>query len=105
MKTKMMLALLAATLATPLAAAPSPDYAAAVRSQEAAARLQPNDGGTAIELAAAYLRAGRVADAHNSYRRALTLDNQMLETPTGDAIWSHQVARRALGSDVNLSLR
>lgn len=104
MKTKIMLGLLAAALASPLVAA-APDYAAAVHSQEAAARLQPSDGGTAIELATAYLQAGRVADAHNSYRRALVLDNQMLETPTGDAIWSHEVARRALGKDMNLSLR
>ena len=94
--------LVAATLATPALAAPARD---AVRSLEAVSQVSPRDGGVAIELAAAYQRAGRTADANTAFRRALTLDNAMLETPTGDAVWSHQVARQALARDVALTSR
>jgi Flp pilus assembly protein TadD len=67
-----------------------------VRSAEALTRIAPKDGGAYIELAQAYLRADRTADAAAAYRRALTLDNEMMETKTGDAIWSRNVARAAL---------
>ena len=97
--------LVAGAAVAPAAAAPTRDSAAAVRSLEAASRVSPSDGGVAIELAAAYQRAGRAADANTALRRALTLDNAMLETPTGDAIWSHQVAKRALARDVALTAR
>jgi Flp pilus assembly protein TadD len=97
--------LVAAAAVAPAAAAPTQDPAAAVRALEAVAQVSPNDGGVAIELAAAYQRAGRIADANTTLRRALTLDNAMLETPTGDAVWSHQVAKRALARDVALTSR
>jgi len=67
-----------------------------VRSAEALTRIAPKDGGAYIELAQAYLRADRPADAAAAYRRALTLDNEMMETKTGDSIWSRNVARAAL---------
>ena len=67
-----------------------------VRSAEALTRIAPKDGGAYIELAQAYLRADRTADAAAAYRRALTLDNEMMETKTGDSIWSRNVARAAL---------
>ena len=94
-----------AALTASAAVASRQDPAVAVRSLEAAAQLAPHDGGTAIELAAAYQRAGRMADANTTFRRALTLDNAMLETPTGDSVWSYQVARRALSRDVALTAR
>jgi hypothetical protein len=97
--------LVAAPLAVPAAASPDRDLGAAVRSLETVAQLSPSDGGAQIELAAAYQRAGRTADANNAFRRVLVLDNAMLETPTGDSVWSHQVARRALGHDVALTSR
>jgi Tfp pilus assembly protein PilF len=97
--------LVAGAAVAPAAAAPSRDPAAAVRTLETVSQLSPTDGGVAIELAAAYQRAGRTADANTALRRALTLDNAMLETPTGDAIWSHQVAKRALARDVALTAR
>jgi cytochrome c-type biogenesis protein CcmH/NrfG len=96
---------LAATLATPVLAAPKSDPAAMVSGKESVVRLSPGDGGAYIELAAAYQRAGRAADANNAFRQALALDNVMLETPTGDAIWSHEVARGALARTVSLTSR
>ena len=67
-----------------------------VRSAEALTRVLPKDGGAYIELAQAYVRADRPADAAAAYRRALSLDNSMMETRTGDSVWSHNIARAAL---------
>ena len=92
----------AAAVATPALAAPADNP---VRSFEVASQLAPRDGGAVIELAGAYQRVGRTADANTAFRRALTLDNAMLETPTGDAVWSHQVARQALARDAALASR
>jgi DNA-binding SARP family transcriptional activator len=61
-------------------------------------RVSPRDGGAYAELANAYVRAGRMSDAIAAYRKVLALDNVMLETPRGDAIWSHQLARKALAT-------
>lgn len=96
--------LVAAPLSAPAVAAPG-DPSQQVRSLEAATRLTPRDGGNFIELAQAYNRANRPADAREAYRHALALDNMMLETPTGDAIWSHEVAKSALGNEVKLTAR
>ena len=76
-----------------------------VRTLESVTRQTPYDGGAFVELAAAYVRAGRPADATLAYRHALALNNVMLETRTGDAIWSHEVARRALANDQLLTAR
>lgn len=67
-----------------------------VNSLETAAKFSPYDGGAYAELASAYLRAGRTNDAVSAYRRVLKLDNVMLETRSGQSVWSHQVARRVL---------
>ena len=77
----------------------------AVATREAVAQVDARDGGAQIELANAYVRAGRSGDAAVVYRRALALDNVMLETRTGDAIWSHQVARHMLASAPALASR
>ncbi|WP_232280273.1 hypothetical protein [Sphingomonas sp. PAMC 26605] len=97
--------LVAAAAVAPAAASPARNPAAAVHSLEVESQMSPRDGGVAIELAGAYQRSGRIADANTALRRALTLDNTMLETPTGDAIWSHQVAKRALAGTVTLTSR
>lgn len=60
--------------------------------------VSPRDGGAYAELANAYMRAGQTQNAMVAYRRVLALDNVMLETSTGNAIWSHEVARRALAT-------
>jgi len=95
--------LVAAPLSAPAVAAPVPT--SSVATLEADTRINPADGGAAIELAQAYLRAERPGEAANAYRRALTLNNVMLETPTGDSVWSHQVAKHALSNATMLSSR
>jgi Flp pilus assembly protein TadD len=87
---------LAAILSAPVVAHPVDNSVTA--DYEAVAQRSPTDGGAYAELATAYLRDGRVNDAMTAYRRVLKLDNVMLETRTGDAIWSHQVARHALAN-------
>lgn len=94
MKKSLVLAAFAgALLATAATAQPVDNF---VTSLETAARYSPNDGGAHAELASAYYQAGRTSDAAAAYRRVLSLDNVMLETRAGDAIWSHQVARHML---------
>ncbi|WP_296616863.1 hypothetical protein [Sphingomonas sp.] len=104
-KTVLFSLLVASPLAAVPAAAASDDGTttaritardADVRSAEALTRVAPKDGGAYIELAQAYVRADRPADAAAAYRHALTLDNEMMETKTGDAVWSRNVARAAL---------
>ncbi len=99
--------LAAAAVMTPCAASAHSDTAqtTAVAASETRARLDPRDGGAQIELAQAYLRAHRAADAERAYRRALGLDNAMLETRNGDAIWSHQVATLALAHTTTVAHR
>jgi len=53
----------------------------------------------------AYMQVGRYADAAAAYRRALATDNEMMETPSGDTIWSHDVARKMLAHEVLLTAR
>jgi len=98
---------LALLVAAPLSAVPAVAAPAnpSVSTLEAVTLVNPNDGGTAIELAQAYLRADRPGEAMNHYRRALALDNVMLETRFGDAIWSHTVARQALKTVTAVSAR
>lgn len=102
--------LVAAPLSAPAVAAPNgnqapADTAGAIQSMETYTRAAPNDGGAFIELASSYVRAGRMPDAFAAYRRALALDNVMLEMPNGDAIWSHEVAKRALDHEQLLTAR
>lgn len=98
--------LVAAPLPVAAAAAPVNTSAAVdIRALETASRMSPADGGAAIELASAYMQVGRYADAAAAYRRALATDNEMMETPSGDTIWSHDVARKMLARDVLLTAR
>ena len=98
------LSLLAAAALVAPAAAHS-DSQTAVASAFARAQLNPRDGGAQIELAQAYLRAHCPAEAEHAYREALKLDNEMMETPTGDSIWSHQVATLALAHGTSVAHR
>jgi len=86
-----------ATAMPALADAPADaKLAADIRVSESRTQATSADSGTYIELAQAYLRAGRTGDAALAYRAALTRDNEMMLTKTGDSIWSHKVARDAL---------
>ena len=88
--------LLVATAVPAFADTPSAKLAADIRITENRATVAPGDSGSYIELAQAYLRAGRTGDAALAYRAALVRDNEMMLTKNGDAIWSHTVARDAL---------
>lgn len=89
--------LAAAAVAAPATAiAQTAPATATLASYETRAQVSPRDGGAQIELAQAYLAAGRTADASAAYNRALKLDNEMMETRTGNSVWSHQIATAAL---------
>ena len=89
--------------ASPTFAAPVDNSANQVAALIQLASVSPRDGGIYVELAGAYMRTGRVTDAITAYRRVLALDNVMLETSTGDAIWSHEVAGRALATTASFT--
>jgi predicted TPR repeat methyltransferase len=93
------LGVLAAAIATPAVADSVDNFSTQAISLEQVVRVSPRDGGAYAELAGAYVRAGRVADAMSAYRQVLALDNVMLETRSGDAVWSHEVARQALANE------
>jgi hypothetical protein len=97
---KMALFALCVTATVPAIAAPdgqaTAKQASDIRISESRARITPADSGDYIELAQAYLRAGRTGDAVFAYRAALARDNLMMLTKNGDSIWSHEVARGAL---------
>jgi cytochrome c-type biogenesis protein CcmH/NrfG len=98
--------LAAAAVAAPAtASAQSAPATTTLASYETRAQLAPRDGGTQIELAQAYLRANRTADAAVAYRRALALDNEMMDTGHGDSIWSHQVASTMLARITTVATR
>ncbi|MDO7842376.1 tetratricopeptide repeat protein [Sphingomonas immobilis] len=107
MKKMIALSLLVlAPLSVPAVASAQDAYADThVRNLESASQVAPRDGGTMIELAQAYANANRGADALTAYARALKLDNMMLVTKTGDNVWSHQIAKRALAHGPELSSR
>jgi predicted TPR repeat methyltransferase len=93
----------AASISTPVLAGPVDNFSAQAISMEQTVRISPRDGGAYAELANAYVRAGRMSDAIVAYRQVLALDNVMLETPRGDAIWSHEVAHKALANTATLT--
>jgi predicted TPR repeat methyltransferase len=93
----------AASVSTSALAEPVDNFSAQAISMEQTVRVSPRDGGAYAELANAYLRAGRMSDAIAAYRQVLALDNVMLETTRGDAIWSHEVARKALANTAMLT--
>ena len=98
-----------AFIATPASAASvvdnyASDAIASARLTEAVALLEPRvavaprDESALINLAVAYRRSGRAAEADALYRRVLTLDDVVLDAADGSAINAHEVARRALAS-------
>ncbi|WP_294040717.1 hypothetical protein [Sphingomonas sp.] len=96
---KTVLFALCVTVASPALAADgqaAAKLAADIRVSESRAQATLRDSGDYIELAQAYLRAGRTGDAALAYRAALTRNNEMMLTRNGDSIWSHTVARDAL---------
>jgi cytochrome c-type biogenesis protein CcmH/NrfG len=96
---KTALVALCVTVAVPAIAAEgqaTAKAAADIRISSSRIQIEPTDGGAYIELAQAYLRAGRTGDAVLAYRAALTRDNEMMLTRNGASVWSHRIARDAL---------
>jgi tetratricopeptide (TPR) repeat protein len=83
----------------------SGNYTAAVRTLEAQLREDPQDESTLLNLALAYRKLGRTADASALYERVLTLENFALNTTRGTPMWSHDVALRALGRPTGFASR
>jgi cellulose synthase operon protein C len=81
------------------------DYRAAITTLEGAMRANPTDESTLLNLALAYRKAGRTAEAQALYERVLTLDNYALNTTRGVPMWSHDVALKALGRPTGLASR
>lgn len=102
---RMMVLAAAAAIAMCGSSAMARDDVAGLIGLQNAAMMAPSDAGATIELANAYWRAGRHAEAREAYRHALTLPNEMLETRSGDAVWSRQVARTMLGVEVMQAAR
>ncbi len=102
-KTAFFSAVAVLTLTSPAFAGPVDNSGDQVTSLMQVVRVAPRDGGAYAELANAYMRAGQMQEALVAYRRVLALDNVMLETPTGDSIWSHEVALRALATTATLT--
>lgn len=114
MKAVYLSLLVAAPLAQASAATPVDNFAASsaadryqamARAYEAAVAKDPADESAWINLAVAYRHIGRGADAVVAYRRVLALENVMLDTADGRALWSHDVARRALMPPVTITAR
>jgi len=97
--------LAAAAVAAPATAFAQTAAQPTLASYETRAQIAPRDSGAQIELAQAYLRANRPADAAVAYRRALKADNEMMETRTGDSVWSHQIATAALAKTATVATR
>jgi cytochrome c-type biogenesis protein CcmH/NrfG len=97
-KSVVLAAIAVTILASPASATPVDNSVDQVAALVKIVAVAPRDGGAYTELANAYMRSGRTQEAMAAYRRVLALDNVMLETPTGNAIWSHEVAHRALAS-------
>jgi len=97
--------------AAALAAAPVDNYAAdavlKAKYGEAIAHLadrvaqDPADESAMINLAIAYRHTGRVEESRRLYQRVLRLDDVALNTAAGVEMSSHEVARRALGTQIS----
>jgi DNA-binding SARP family transcriptional activator len=102
---KFAFALLLAAVSLHGVASAAPVDNSVITTLERTAAWAPTDGAACSDLAIAYLKAGRVADARAAFDRVLTLDNVTLTTISGEDIWSHQLARRALRDDLTIASR
>lgn len=81
------------------------DYAVAEERLER--RLDENGGDVSalLNLASIMMATDRAARASSIYERVLDAENVLLETPDGDAVWSHQAAAQSLGGRVRVGAR
>lgn len=80
-------------------------YAAAIVTLESKMRENPRDESTLLNLALAYRKANRKAEATALYEQVLALDNYALNTTRGTPMWSHDVALRGLGRPTGYASR
>ncbi len=80
-------------------------YSVAITTLSGDLVRNPRDESALINLAIALRRTGRVAEAQTLYRRVLALEEVELDTVNGTAMSSHEVARRGLGLNTQLSSR
>ena len=74
------------------------DLARAERTLVAERRIFPDRPELMLNLAAVYLRTGRVAEANALYSKVLARPATEMDLPSGRAATSHQVATVALAS-------
>lgn len=72
------------------------DFAAAAQRLEAERRIFPDRPELMLNLAAAYTRTGRAADARALYRGVLERPAVAMDMPNGAVLSSHDVATRGL---------
>lgn len=106
MRTMIMFALAAGTLATPALAGDrtgyqaiaAGDYATAEKTLLNERRIFPNRPELMINLGTVYARTGRVSEAASLYRAALASEPVEMALPDGGVASSHVVAQRGLNS-------
>jgi thioredoxin-like negative regulator of GroEL len=74
------------------------DLAKAERTLVAERRIFPDRAELMLNLAAIYLRTGRIAEANALYSKVLARPATMMDLPSGRGATSHQVATTALAS-------
>ena len=72
------------------------DFVAAAARLEAERRIHPQRPELMLNLAAAYGRIGREADARTLYAEVLARPMAMMDLPSGAVVSSHDVASRGL---------
>lgn len=97
--------MIAGLVAFPQIALSQPVDNSSVEALQRVASRSPSDAAAQYELAVGYFKAGQTADARTAFRHVLSMDNVTLTTPKGEDVWSHQLARRALSSDVLVAAR
>lgn len=72
------------------------DFVTATKRIEAERRIFPERPELMLNLAAAYMRTGRTADARALYRTVLARPAVAMDMPDGAVLSSHEVATRGL---------
>ena len=80
------------------------DFSTAVQQLEAERRIHPQRPELMLNLAAAYRRIGRSADARALYHRVLQRPVVMLDLPSGDVASSRDLANIGLARVTELEL-
>ena len=80
-------------------------YVRTVAHFETAVRTGPNDSAAWLNLGMAYRALGQTSAANAAFTRVLALDNVTLQDRFGSDVWSHTLARQAMSTDTQVTLR